>query len=97
MTPPQKSIQMTPIGWVALLASVGVAIGLRVALPIWLPAQFAAEGRRDPRHMALGIPFMLVPLLFASAAIVLQLLGFPVMRVTAPSSDRAPAEHARPE
>jgi hypothetical protein len=75
---------MTPIGWAALLLSVGVALGLRIALPLWHPDQFAPVGRKDPRHMALAFPFLLVPVLFGGLAVLLQLLGRPVFRLSDP-------------
>src|SRR5437762_877059 len=84
MLPPQKSIRMTPAGWGALLLSVGVALGVRVVLPLWHPEQFTPTGRNDPRHMAVGMVFVLVPVVFAGLAILLQLLGYPAFRLSEP-------------
>jgi hypothetical protein len=76
---------MTPAGWAALLLSVGVALALRIALPLWHPEQFApTNDRKDPRHNALAFPFLLVPVLFAGLAILLLFLGYPVFRLSEP-------------
>lgn len=97
MPPPQPSIQITPVGWFALLGCVGIALGLRIALPIWFPDQFAAEGRNDPRRTAQAYPFMLVPLLFAGVAMGLRFLGYPVFRFSAQSSDNEPPDDSQPK
>jgi hypothetical protein len=99
MPAPQKSIQLTPAGWAALLLSVGVALGMRIVLPLVHPEQFAPVGRNDPRQGALAILFILVPVVFAGLAILLQFFGRPVFRLSeppAPGPDPNP-ERDRPE
>jgi hypothetical protein len=81
---------MTPVGWAALLVSVGVGLALRVALPIWLPDQFAPVDRKDPRQMNLSLPFMAVPFVFAGIAIALTKLGYPIFVSTPPGPPTGP-------
>ena len=81
MTPPDKAIQLTPLGYAALLVSVGVALAVRIALPIWMPDFFAPTDRKDPRHMNAPLPLLIIPLAFCLLAVAMQLLGYPVFRV----------------
>jgi hypothetical protein len=78
----QPGIRLTRAGWLVLVCSVVVGLGLAVGLKVWFPEKFNPTDRHDPRNQATAYPFVFIPLVAGGLAIVSWCLGYPVLRKT---------------
>jgi hypothetical protein len=78
---------MTRAGWLVLVSSVAIGLGLAIGLKVWLPERFTPTDRHDPRNQAAPYPFILIPLVAGVIAIVSWCLGYPVLRNAQPRKE----------
>jgi hypothetical protein len=81
---PQPGLALTRAGWLALVLSVGIGLGLAVGLKVWWPEKFVPTHRHDPRHQAAPYPFLAIPLVAGGLATIFWYFGYPVLRLTTP-------------
>jgi len=87
-----SSLRLTKAGWLALSLSVAAGGGLRLALQFYDPERYIQTTRNDPRQDGLGV-MMMMPIFAMFVWIVFTLLGYPLLRATAPPpADRESGE-----